>query len=313
MTQLVILIFIIIASLIATSNGQAQFCNAICYEGTPTNGATGYLSTVNSFGATITPSITIATTPTCNAATYTGTSGSCFDCCFTIDTLSEDERWRLLYAVNTNLGTTFATNLGSTVGQNVTSIRYARADAVTVDSNCADLSYPRICRLSLSQVSDQGSIEDPYFLSIALNITSTIATFRAGYSVSNDWFGFAFSTNVPPLPMTGYALVWSSGPNGLDTPQFQEYDLAGSTSIVKQSTQNLNLIGSADVNGITTYEFTRVFNTGNGNDFVFTGNENNLTIFAAVTGPTGSALLGHSSTNLVRATGKDYTFSFDLF
>ena len=310
-----ILIFVISVLSITSTTAQSQFCNSACFADITTNGAAGYGSVISLFATNYSyPPIDVSgITPQCTSATYVGTTGECYDCCFNIDVFSEDERWRLLFAVNENLNDTFATRLGAAVGQSVTFIRYAEADHVNVDTNCANLAYPRICRLSLSNRAGSDSITDEFLMSVALDKTSSTATFKAGYNKANDWFGFAFSRDqINPAPMVGYGLVWSIGTDGSSSLQFAEYDLGGPGVVSAQGAQNLNIVGSSDVNGITTYEFTRAFETGNPEtgtspsiigDFYFTGDEESLNIFAAVASASGITLSSHSNQNFARAAG----------
>jgi len=304
-----ILILVLICILSFTSiHAQSTFTNAACFETTPTDGATGYGATIQLFGTDsqyIYPPIDFTgISPTCTSATYPGTTGECFDCSFNIDNFSEDERFRLLYAVNQNLNSSFVAELGSQVGQSVSWIRYARADQVS-DANCGSLAYPRICELSLSNRTESLSIFPEFLLSIGLNTATSTVTFTAGYNKPDNWFGFALSASqTNPQPMIGYGLVWSTGSGGSGTASWQEYDITALAFLGPQTNQNLTGITNSDIDGITTWEFSRGFaaDPDATHDFEFTGTETYLNIFAAVASDSGTTLASHSDANLFRAT-----------
>ena len=283
MTPILLPIYIISIISITKINSKT-FRNSICFESIPTNDQlNGYGLTVSLFGSNYTkPPIddfkNIGINSTCSSSIYPDITDQCFDCSFNIDNLTEDERYRLLYAINENLDTLFLNELEITIGQNITWIKYAEADQIAPNPNCDSLSYPRFCDLSLSNTTDEKSIIDQFLVSMGLDIISSTVKFRIGCD-TNQWFGIGISYNQSyPKPMIGYGLIFSSGTAGGFNEEFAEYDLTGLTNVARQLFQNQNLIqiNNSNINGITIYEFQRDFDTLDPNDFAFTGSEEYL-------------------------------------
>ena len=229
-------------------------------------------------------------------------SNACLPCCLGIDALSEDERWRLLYAVNSNLTDSFTPNLCAALGKRITFIRFASADHVPTDAHCADLSYPRICQLSLDRLSNGGNIDTPFLFSMGLDSLAQTLSYRMSYLSGDDWFAVAFGE----AGMVGEAHIYTSGLTGFDPLSVYAYQLTDTraSNVEKDASNDLELLSTAHVDGLFTVRWTRPFETGDAGDDVYDGAEQSVRIFAAAarTLSAGTTQLGnHGAGHYVRA------------
>lgn len=109
-------------------------------------------------------------------------------------------------------------------------------------------------------------------LDVTINDFTGITTFEVS-GPSTKWFASAFNTTN----MNGYAIVHNN--NGGNPV---EYTMNGNGAPTLQSTQNLENISSSTSGVVKTFNFTRVNDTGNSDDYTFSTTVSTLNIAYAI-------------------------------
>jgi hypothetical protein len=110
-------------------------------------------------------------------------------------------------------------------------------------------------------------------LTVITNTNTNTVSFQMK-GPSTKWFGFGFATSS--MGTGAYTILGNV--NGQNPSEYNQVNHATPTL---QSVQNLSGITSSTAGGFTTYQFSRALNTGNSNDYTFSGQVSTINLIWA--------------------------------